>query len=145
MPTLIMLVVCFLLNFASAAFGDDTPATALAPPSAPSTLAVLGGLCWTFLNSTVGAGFVAILVSGVVTMIVKANPKAKEIYDHYKPVFFDAVRAAEKAIPDDTPNPAFQKMDMALKLALQLEPKLATVNETDLRRAITQAHDELKS
>ena len=101
-------------------------------------------LLWAFLNSQVGVIVVATVAGSILGVIFKKQPSWQVLYDQHKGLIFDAVRHAEKAIPDGTANPGAQKADAALKFLLQFDPALAGKKELDIRKAITAAHDELK-
>lgn len=105
----------------------------------------MGTILWNFVNSPVGLMIVGTILAGILGAVFKAQPAWQVVFDKHKGLFFDAVRAAEKAIPDDTPNPGAAKADFALKLILKLEPSLTGAKEVDLQKAITAAHDALKA
>jgi hypothetical protein len=105
----------------------------------------LVSLVWAFLNSPVGLTVVGGIVAYFLARLFKAKPEWEKVFHTYKGALFDVVREAEKAIPDDTPNSAAQKADMALKLLLKLQPSLRRKREADVRAAITEAHKELEN
>ena len=72
--------------------------------------------------------------------VFTAKPKWKALVLQYGPKFMQAVKMAEKNIPDNTPNKGAARLDAALKFLIQLEPKLHTVKETDLKAALTAVH-----
>lgn len=130
----IRFLVCFLILLCGPVLAADETA-------APSSV---GTLIWAFANSPIGVTVLSALGCMVIGAYFKRHPEWKQTFDQHNGLFFDAVRHAEKAIPDDVPNPAAQKADMALKFILKLEPGLSGKKEVDLRRAITEAHDKLK-
>jgi hypothetical protein len=102
-------------------------------------------LVWVFVNSPFGLTIIASLFGTGMGFFFTRNPKWKVIFESNRGIFFDAVRYAEKAIPDTTENKAASRADAALKFILRLEPHLNGIPPADLKRAITEAHDKLKS
>lgn len=105
----------------------------------------LGALVWAFVNSPVGVSIVGGAFAFVLARLFTAQPSWQRTYDEYGGLFFDAVRHAERSIPDNTPNRAAQRADSALKFLLRLEPKLASKPKVDLMRGLTEAHDTIKA
>lgn len=99
---------------------------------------------WAFLNSPVGVtiigGFFAYLLGKVVT----AKPEWETVFNRYRGLFFDAVRAAEKAVPDNAENKTARKADEALKWLLKIEPGLNGQKGEVLNRALAEAHDMIR-
>lgn len=95
---------------------------------------------WKFLNSPVGVSIVSLVVAYALGRLWKAKPEWRKVFEKYRPYFFDAIRAAEKAIPDDTENKSAKRLDEALKYLLGF-PFLEDVHEDILLRAIEQAHE----
>jgi hypothetical protein len=104
----------------------------------------LASLLWAFLNSPVGVTVVSSVLLLLVGKFFTATPEREKVFETYKGLFFDAVRYAEKAIPDGSPNVAAARADAALKFALQLEPKLGRKKDVDVRAAINLAHAEVE-
>ena len=101
-------------------------------------------LVWTFVNSPLGVTLIVSVVSAVLTMIFKAKPGAEKLVDEHSGLFFDAIRHAEKAIPDNTTNKSAQRADAALKYLLKLETPLKKKKEAKLREALTVAHKRVE-
>lgn len=104
-----------------------------------------GTLVWAFVNSPVGVAIVVAILSAILGVVFKRKPEWQEIFESNRGNFFDAVRHAESAIPDNATNKAAQKTDVALKFLLKLEPGLAKNKTANLKRALTEAHDKLKA
>lgn len=99
-------------------------------------------MIWDFLNSPLGITLVVGLISTVLGYIFKKKPHWENVYDEHKALFFDAVRHAEKAIPDSKGG-ALAKVDAALKYVELLEPKVAVDKKTAIK-ALDKAHKETK-
>lgn len=99
---------------------------------------------WTFLNSPIGILIVTTLIGSIAGWLFKKQPKWEKFYDRHKGVFFDAVRWAEGAIPDDTRNKSAAKLDAALRYILQMDPYV-TITKTDLAKGINKAHAEVEA
>lgn len=97
---------------------------------------------WAALNTPIGVTIVSAVVVFILGRIFTQVPKAQALFETYKGPLMDAVRWAEKAIPDDSPNTGLQRFDAALKYVLKVQPQLANVKETDLHAMINQAHTE---
>lgn len=100
---------------------------------------------WTFLNSPLGLLIVSALIALALARVFTARPAWRAVFDKHRPAFFDAVRFAEQAIPDGSDNVALRRLDEALKWVAKLEPKLANTDKQTLARALTEAHDALKT
>lgn len=103
------------------------------------------GALWAFANSPVGVALVSGVALFLLGRLFTAKPGWRATYDRYRGLFFDAVRYAEKAIPDGTEDRAAAKADAALKWLLKMEPALRGENEADLHAAISEAHDTMKA
>jgi tetrahydromethanopterin S-methyltransferase subunit D len=66
---------------------------------------------WTILNSPAGITAMVTLVIFIINKIYAAKP----IWRQYEGLFTQAVKMAEKAIPDDSPNKSVRRLDEALK------------------------------
>ena len=66
---------------------------------------------WTILNSPVGITVMVSLLIFIVNKIYAAKP----IWRQYEGLFTQAVKMAEKAIPDDSQNKSVRRLDEALK------------------------------
>lgn len=100
---------------------------------------------WTFANSPLGLVIAGAVIAILLARVFTAKPAWQAVFDRHRPAFFDAVRFAEKAIPDGSENVALRRLDEALKWVAKLEPSLANQDKQTLARAITEAHDALKT
>lgn len=99
--------------------------------------------------------FVALMVGVFGIIISKGYAKVMqggsdyEKYQGYmstvRPYLIEAIKMAEKTIPDDYPNKAIAKADYALRIAVKLlsDNKLPTVPEL-LRQAINDVHSDVE-
>lgn len=62
--------------------------------------------------------------------------------DQYRAPLIEAVKFAEKAIPDDTPSKGARRADEALQYFLKL---VGAVDERAARQALTVVHSELEA
>lgn len=104
----------------------------------------IGTLIWTFVNSPVGVSIISGLVLFILARVWKAKPAWEKVYNEHKGLFFDAVRTAEAAIPNDVEGTAGKRADAALQLILKLEHSIARKSKNDLRLALDKAHTELE-
>lgn len=100
-------------------------------------------LIWTFLNSPFGISLVGAVVLWILARIFKAKPEWEKIYHEHSGLLVDAVKYAEKRIPDNSPNKAAARADAALKYVLKVESRLAK-KEGDLKTAIALAHVDVE-
>src|SRR4051812_47816888 len=113
----------------------------IAPVTSQAGGSSFGSLLWAFLNSSLGLTIVVGMFTTVMAKIATVKPEWFALFVAHKGAFFDAVRYAEKAIPDDSPNVNLLRADSALKFILRLEhPELSKADESALRSAITKAH-----
>ena len=100
---------------------------------------------WKILNSeifiTLLLGFFAFVTSKLFTW----KPKWEKYYRDWKGTIISAIKAAEKAVPDDIPHKAVVRLDQALKLILSAQGKEASqVDIAALREAVSVTHAELE-
>lgn len=84
----------------------------------------------------------------LLALYLKKNPDKFSLYELYWPVFVDAIKAAERIIPDDVPNKALAKFDLAMKHILEeivrREGGFLTKEQIDeVKVGVTKAHQEL--
>lgn len=136
-----LVLLCFVLGCMPALAAGDVAAVQTATVQAvvetPSTFERV-------VNSPLVVAIVSGLFLSLVTHLFTRNPAWVTYYDKYKGAFFDAVRAAERAIPDDTANVAMARADFAMKLLLRIEPALTNARAIDLQRGLSAAHDARK-
>jgi hypothetical protein len=94
---------------------------------------------WTVLNSPAG-------VTAMVSLLIFALNKiysAKPVWRQYEGLFTQAVKMAEKAVPDDSKNKSVRRLDAALKYVNKVlaEYKIKT-SDTDVINGIEIIHAE---
>ena len=100
---------------------------------------------WEFVNSPLGVSCVVAVLTFVLGKIFTAKPEWKKLVLEHGPRLMEAVKWAEKQIPDDTPNPGLSRLDVALKYVVELVPKLGKVNESAVKEALTAVHTSAES
>lgn len=103
---------------------------------------------WVFLNSPFGLMFIGTFMLPVMVAVLKkivGGEKILEVYQTYKGPLFDAVKFAEKQIPDDVPHTGLKRLDEAFKFVLKLQPELAKENPTVVKALISRAHAEISA
>lgn len=115
--------------------------TTVIPPPTPSILETI----LAFLNSSVGITAIGGIIVWILGKIFTAKPEWKVYYDKYQPLLISAVKQAEKAIPDDTPNKGLARLDFALKYVLTIDGTLVNANQKALKDALTAVHAEAEA
>lgn len=110
---------------------------------------LIGAVLWAFLNSPLGVTLVSAVVVAILGKLWTAKPEWQKLLTENRGHFFDAVRFAEKAIPDDTQGSAAAKADAALKYLLRLEGPLSQgpfsqASSSDLKQALIAAHAQVE-
>jgi hypothetical protein len=116
---------------------------ALESPNSSSNEGSFGKGVWAFLNSSVGVSVVIFILSFVLGKIFTHKPKWKNIVLKYGPSLMQAVKMAEKKIPDDTDSKGKARLDAALKYVIELEPKLK--ESESLKKALATVHANAES
>lgn len=103
-------------------------------------------VAWEAVNSPIGITVLAAVALWVLNLIYAKKPE----WQKYEGTIIAAIKAAEKAIPDDTTNTSAARFDKALKLVLAVVEKntgtdasanvIASVSE-----GISIVHAELES
>jgi len=96
---------------------------------------------------------IAILASACVLLInfiLKKKPEKKSIIERFIGTIITAVKAAEKAIPDDTKNAGLARFDRAFKYIIsvfaQVEGRLPTPDEElEIKEAIPVVHADIEA
>ncbi len=101
---------------------------------------------WSFLNSAVGI----MLVAGAVAWLLKKLYDKKPDWKKYEGAIIEAVKNAEKIIPDDTPNKSFARLNAALQYVLKIHAEVngqpATEAEVaEIKEGIRIVHAELEA
>ena len=130
-----------ILNWIFVNLFKEKDVESTAPMVAGNWLAMI----WAFLNSPTGLLIVGTILAFILGKIFTAKPAWKTLALKYGPSLMSAVKQAEKAIPDGTPNKSLARLDAALKFVIALEPKLAFVNAADVKAAITAVHTQAES
>jgi type II secretory pathway component PulF len=141
----VMMVLCVLLVVVAmvmvpvVAVAQGTPDTA-----APTVAKGFGAVVWDFLNSAPGIAILA----GVLLYVLNRLYAKRPLWEQFEGVIINAVKTAEKAIPDDTPNKAAARLDSALKLVIatyeEYQKRKATEAEVlALKNGISIVHDKL--
>ena len=99
----------------------------------------------TFLNSSLGVSIVIFVLSFILGKIFTAKPRWKALTLKYGPLLMQAVKTAEKNIPDDTDNKGLARLDAALIYLINLEPKLKKIADEDLKQALSAVHAAAES
>jgi len=99
---------------------------------------------WTFVNSP--AAIVAF--AGVCLWLLNRLYSKKPLWQQFEGTIIEAVRFAEKAVPDDAENKAVRRLDQALQYVLKIyegmKSRPATDVEVDeIKEGIRLIHNEL--
>jgi len=144
-----IVAVILLICVVGPAFADDTVAEAVEPVAEAVQPASEGGsfgkAVWAFLNSSVGVSCVVFVLSVLAGKVFTAKPKWKQYVIKYGPQIMQAVKVAEKKIPNDVENSGLAKLDEALKYLIEIEPKLKGAGEADLKQALTSVHTKAEA
>lgn len=108
--------------------------------------AILSGL-WQVMNSVPAVMLMAAILGWLLTKLFSWKPA----WETYEGTIISAIKHAEKAIPDDTPNKGVARLDEALRYVLKVytethrgqQPPADVVN--DLREGIQITHDRLEA
>ena len=121
------------------------PAAAMAQDAAaPAPAKGFGTVVWDFLNSAPGIAILAGLLLYVLNRIYAKKP----LWEQFEGVIINAVKTAEKAIPDKTPNRSAARLDAALKLVVAAYEEYARRRASDaevlaLKNGISIVHNNL--
>jgi len=101
---------------------------------------------WAFANSALGIMAISALVAYGLARLFKARP----VWKQYMGAITEAIKLAEKAIPDDTPSAGARRLDEALAWVLHIyheaEGHMPTVAEVEtLKDAIRWRHADLEA
>ena len=101
-------------------------------------------LVWAFLNSPAGITLVVSVVGSIVAKIYLKKP----LWRKYEGLLISGIKAAEKAIPDDSENKSMKRIDAALKYVLERiaesGKKVNPAGVADLKGGIAIIHNELE-
>jgi hypothetical protein len=108
--------------------------------------AILTGL-WQVVNSVPAIMTMAALLGWLLTKLYAIRPA----WEAYEGTIISAIKHAEKAVPDDSPNKAVARLDEALRYVLKVYAETnrgqppSDVVVRDLREGIQVTHDRLES
>jgi CheY-like chemotaxis protein len=99
---------------------------------------------WTFANSPLGLALFGALVAWLIAKLATAKPA----WVAYRGTIINAIRWAEKLIPDQAPDKSLAKLDAALQYVIKVieeaEKRTVTPAETAvIKDAISLVHDEV--
>ena len=99
---------------------------------------------WNLLNSPAAITAIA----GIILWLLNRLYAKKPLWAQFEGTLIEAVRFAEKAVPDDAENKAVQRLDQALKYVLKIyegmKSRPATVAEiNEIKDGIRLVHNEL--
>ena len=102
-------------------------------------------IAWVWLKANTAAGIAFILAawSWVMAFLFTKKPKWKKYYDGNKGWMVEAVKMAEKQIPDDTDNKNARRADAALQYLLKLMGGNAPKDTEHLKQALNVVHGEV--
>jgi len=103
-------------------------------------------MVWAFLNSPFGLGMVITAVMWIGAKIYASRPSWRK----YEGAIIEAIKFAEREIPDDTPNKSLCRINAALQYVLKIHREInnrgATPEEvTEIKEGIRIVHAELES
>lgn len=101
---------------------------------------------WNVLNEPFAIGLLAV---GFIALLDYIHSR-KPTWEKYTGAVIEAIKAAEKVIPDDTENKSIQRLDAALKYAVKViedaeNRKLGDREVDDLADGIKQIHADLEA
>ena len=99
---------------------------------------------WDFLNSPAAITAIA----GVILWLLNRLYAKKPLWQQWEGTIIEAVRFAEKAVPDDAENKAIQRLDAALRYVLKIYEGMKSRPATDaeineIKDGIRLVHNEL--
>jgi hypothetical protein len=100
---------------------------------------------WEFLNSPIGLLLVTGLLAYIGKLIVTRKPAWMELANKYSGDLIAAVKYAEKAIPDNSPNTSVRRLDEAMKYFIKVTGMTDTpLLQEQVRQAIQTTHNEME-
>ncbi|RLF28621.1 MAG: hypothetical protein DRN14_03875 [Thermoplasmata archaeon] len=144
MRTMFVAVLLIVFCTFKIAYGVDETIPETAQQVQQQTGSNVLGFVWEQLNTTFGLAFIAGVWSWIIARLFTKKPKWKQYYDQYKGHIIEAIKLAEKGIPDGTEDKSAKRIDMALKYILALTQDTKT-NTDDVKQAIKVAHAELEA
>lgn len=105
----------------------------------------IGAAVWAFLNTPLGISVVGAILAFVLGKVFTAKPKWKKLMLKHGPALMQAVKTAEKNIPDDVENAGLARLDAALQYLIDIEPKLKAAKDSDVKAALSAVHSAAES
>ena len=108
----------------------------------------IGSLIWTFLNSPVGLALVGSVLTYVLGKVFTKKPEWLNYANQLRPLLIQAVKHAEKTIPDGEDGVGAKRLRAALSYVLNLNDQIKFKYGTSqdvLMEALTAIHAELEA
>lgn len=121
----------------------DVSATASAAP-AVQPAGVLAQV-WAYLNTSAGVTVLLGVITWILGRVFTAKPEWRVVYDTYRPALMQAVKFAEKEIPDDSPNRVLARVDAALHKAIQIDAAINSHSADAITQAIAMVHADAEA
>lgn len=101
---------------------------------------------WTFLNSGIGLTIIGTIVAFALGRLFLSTPEVEK----WKGIIIEAVKAAEKIIPDNTVNAGARRLDEAMKYFIKVYEEQALKSPAStlldaVRLAIPEIHADLEA
>jgi len=125
-----------LFGYMAVAIGAEVPAVV---PVAES-IGILATI-WTLLQTPQAIGVILLIWGSSLALLFAKRPKWQQYYDRYRGTLVEAVKFAEKTIPDGTDNKSAARADEALKYVLKI---IGKADEKELKQAINVVHAEVE-
>ena len=114
------------------------------------TLQDIGNVVWAVLSSPAGIVLVVALLTVLAAVLKKKWPWVAEFWVQNEGTVIQAVRSAEKAIDDDTPDVGMARFDAALRYIITVyestHGRTPTEAEVEsLKQGISIVHERLES
>lgn len=111
-----------------------------------STATTILNALWAFLNSNLGVTGVVATLAWFFKNLFLWKPEWKVVFDKYHPLILQAVKYAEKQIPDDTPNAGLARFDAALRWLEQVDSQITDNHSAQaVRMAINATHAQAEA
>lgn len=102
-------------------------------------------LIYGFLNSDAGVTMIGGAFLWIIAKLFTVKPTWKKYYDDYKGYIIQAVKYAEKKIPDSNGDKGVQRLDKALKYLIVVNESLKGKNQEAMKQAISVIHAEAEA
>ena len=139
-----LLFVCLFVAYAMPCIAEEAPEAVDAAPVATQTVGTILSWAWAQLNTGAGMALIVGLWSWIIVKVFTKKPTWQKYYDQYKGHLIEAVKFAEKNIPDDTANKGAARLDMALKYFVKLQD-IPTADTDHAAQALKVVHAEAQA